>query len=72
MPHLEQLSVPDPSYALRDLVEKRRDVLRAARSLPVGPERNQLRQIALSLRALCSDGKWLLAHTLEGSLISLR
>jgi hypothetical protein len=54
-------------YSIADLVEKRRDVLRFARSLPRGPRRNQLRQTAASLRELFRDAGWLDAHTLVGS-----
>jgi hypothetical protein len=32
-----------------------------------GPERNQHRQVALSLRALFKNQKWLDAHSLNGS-----
>jgi len=66
MPHLDGLATFDSRYRLRDLIEKRGDVLRRARSLPAGSERNQLRQIAVSLRALCKNGKWLQANTVEG------
>jgi hypothetical protein len=58
---------PDPGprrYGIAHLVEKRRDILRFARSLPPGPRRNQLRQAAASLRALAGDAGWLDAHTL--------
>jgi hypothetical protein len=54
-------------YSIAHLVEKRRDILRFARSLPPGPRRNQLRQTAASLRALFRDAGWLDAHTLVGS-----
>jgi hypothetical protein len=53
-------------FRLKDLLEKRRDILRAARVLPVGAERNQLRQIVMSLRALCRNPKWLQANTADG------
>src|ERR1700730_7006909 len=45
----------DPRFRIEDLVEKRRDVLRYARSLPRGPRRNQLRQTAASLRTLFNN-----------------
>ncbi|WP_160300628.1 hypothetical protein [Bradyrhizobium japonicum] len=45
----------------------RRDMLRYARSFPPGAERNQRRQIALSLRALFKNKEWLNAHTWEGA-----
>ncbi len=56
----------DPRYRLANLVEKRRDVLRLARSLPRGPKRNQLRQTAASLRTLLRNKGWLDAHTSDG------
>ena len=48
-----------PAYTIANLVEKRRDVLRFARSLPLGPRRNQLRQTAASLRTLFNNNGWL-------------
>ena len=52
---------------MTELIEHRRNILRYARAFPPGPERNQHRQIALSLRALFKNKKWLDAHTVEGS-----
>jgi hypothetical protein len=46
-------------YELVDIVLMRRTALRTARSLPVGPERNQKRQIAASLGALLKNDAWL-------------
>jgi hypothetical protein len=43
----------------------RRIVLRYARTFPPGGERNQHRQIALSLRALFRNKTWLESHTLD-------
>jgi hypothetical protein len=51
-----------PIY-IANLVEKRRDLLRFARSLPRGPRRNQLRQSAESLHGLFKNKKWLDANT---------
>ena len=63
MPSVARALVLDqPLYRQAELVEHRRNILRYARSFPPGPERNQQRQIALSLRALFRDGKWLRAH----------
>jgi hypothetical protein len=45
----------------------RRNILRYARSFPPGPERNQHRQIALSLRALFKKEDWLEARVLNDS-----
>jgi hypothetical protein len=53
-----------PRYGIAHVIEKRRDILRFARSLPSGPRRNQLRQAAASLRVLARDAGWLDAHTL--------
>jgi hypothetical protein len=55
------------SYDPADLVRMRRDNLQYARSLPLGPERNQHRQIAASLRSLLNDADWLDAHTFKKS-----
>jgi hypothetical protein len=55
-----QLDPPLPTMA--ELVEHRRNILRYARSFPPGPERNQHRQIALSLRTLFRNSEWLNAH----------
>jgi hypothetical protein len=56
-----------PLYSKAELIEHRRNILRYARAFPPGPERNQHRQIALSLRALFKNRKWLDAHTLSDS-----
>jgi hypothetical protein len=47
-------------------IEMRRNVLRYARTFPPGAERNQHRQIALSLRRLFRNRTWLESHTLDG------
>jgi hypothetical protein len=62
-----ELPLQTPLYSRAELVEHRRNILRYARSFPPGPERNQHRQIALSLRALFRSKKWLDTHTVEGS-----
>jgi len=49
-------------YSLEELAEQRRSALWSARNAPKGSERNQYRQIALSLRALLRNKKWLLSH----------
>jgi hypothetical protein len=54
-------------YTKAEIVEFRRNILRYARKFPPGPERNQHRQIALSLRTLFKNKDWLDAHTFEGS-----
>jgi hypothetical protein len=53
-------------YSLDELTEVRRNTLRYARTFPPGNERNQHRQLAVSLRTLFKDEKWLRTHTLEG------
>jgi len=57
-----------PLYSKAELVEFRRQILLYARTFPPGFERNKHRQIALSLRRLFHNSKWLDAHTLEGSI----
>jgi hypothetical protein len=47
-------------------IEMRRNVLRYARTFRPGAERNQHRQIALSLRRLFRNKTWLESHTLDG------
>jgi hypothetical protein len=47
-------------------IETRRNMLRYARTFPPGAERNHHRQIALSLRRLFRNRKWLNDHTLDG------
>jgi hypothetical protein len=55
------------AHTMSELIELRRQMLRFARSLPRGPERNNRRQIASSLRSLFRNKAWLNAHTVEGS-----
>jgi hypothetical protein len=55
-----------PLYCLDDLTEKRRNILRYARAFPPGPERNQHRQIAVSLRVLFRNKQWLANNTNQG------
>lgn len=63
MPYLKRLPLDHEIYTYAELVGKRRDVLRDARNCPPGCERNQLRQIALSLAALARNTEWLRVHT---------
>jgi len=60
-----KLVIDHPLFSHAELVEYRRNILRYARSFPPGPERNQHRQIALSLRALFRKKEWLEAHVLK-------
>jgi hypothetical protein len=55
-----------PLYCLDEMVEKRRNILRYARSFPPGAERNQHRQIAVSLGALLKNKNWLATNTNQG------
>jgi hypothetical protein len=55
-----------PLFCLEDLIEKRRSVLRYARTFPPGAERNQHRQVAVSLRALFRNKNWLATNTNQG------
>ncbi len=67
MPSLARAEEFDrPLYSQAELIEYRRNIQRYARAFPPGPERNQHRQVALSLRALFKNRKWLDAHTVEG------
>jgi hypothetical protein len=60
----------DPFYSPSELQEYRRDAIRGARAMRPGCERNQLRQIAMSLKALSQIGDWLKIHDGETSLTS--
>jgi hypothetical protein len=62
------LALDHPLYSKAELVEYRRNILRYARSFPPGHERNQHRQVALSLGALFQNLEWLEAHLLKDSL----
>ena len=66
MPSVVRMLAPElPLYTRAELIEHRRNILRYARSFPPGPERNQHRQVALSLRALFKNGEWLRGHVLR-------
>ncbi len=54
-------------YTLDELTELRRNTLRYARSFPPGDERNQHRQLAVSLRTLFKGEKWLRDHVRNDS-----
>jgi len=61
------IAIPNhPPYCLEDLIEKRRSVLRYARTFPPGAERNQHRQVVVSLRALFRNKNWLATNTNQG------
>jgi hypothetical protein len=59
------LAPEPPLYSRSELVEHRRNILRYARSFPPGPERNQHRQVARSLRTLFRNRRWLEANVLK-------
>jgi hypothetical protein len=62
MPFLNRLPDFGERLTVDDLVEKRRKLLRVARSLTPGTHRNQLRQISLSLKSLLKNKAWCRAH----------
>jgi hypothetical protein len=68
MPSADHRAKPetDTRREMAYFIEMRRNVLRYARTFPPGGERNQHRQIALSLRSLSRNKKWLESHTLDG------
>jgi hypothetical protein len=60
------LATPDyPLYCLDEFIEKRRSILRYARTFPPGAERNQHRQIAVSPRVLFRNKIWLATNTIR-------
>src|ERR1700730_7025974 len=67
MPRTNRKPAFERLYSVAELVELRRQMLRFSRSVPPGPERNQHRQIATSLRWLFKNKAWLDSHTVEGS-----
>ena len=54
-------------YSLDELTELRRNVLRYARTFPPGDERNQHLHVAVCLRALFKNEKWLRDHVRHDS-----
>jgi hypothetical protein len=54
-------------YAIDELLVMRRETLLDARTCPPGPQRNQHRQTALSLRSLFRNKHWLDTYTIEGA-----
>ena len=53
-------------YTFAELIEMRRQILRYACSMPPGPDRNQHRQVAVSLRRLFRNENWRDSHIVEG------
>lgn len=68
MPSLNRMPEPesDTRREMAYFIDMRRNVLRYARTFRPGAERNQHRQIALSLRRLFRNKTWLESHTLDG------
>jgi hypothetical protein len=50
-------------YTMAELINLRRQMLRFARLLPIGAERNRRRRTAMSLRKLFENKAWLADHT---------
>ena len=69
MPSVQRLPVFEPRRGIEEFIQLRREMLRYARTFPPGAERNQRRQIALSLRGLFKNRSWLEAHTWEGAAL---
>ncbi|MDB5654637.1 MAG: hypothetical protein JWQ94_2250 [Tardiphaga sp.] len=65
MSSIERLTAKRRLYTDQELYDLRCSMLRFARSFPPGSERNQHRQIALSLRALFRNAKWLRDHSVS-------
>ncbi len=69
MASVQRLPAFEPRRSIEEFVELRREMLRYARTFPPGAERNQRRQIALSLRGLFRNKAWLDSHTWEGAAL---
>jgi hypothetical protein len=67
MPQADQEIASPRLYTMPELIEMRRRVLRFARSLQPGPERNNRRKIASSLRSLFRNTNWLDTHNDEAA-----
>jgi hypothetical protein len=67
----DSMTTVDPGverlYSLDELRGLRRSLLRYARSFPPGDERNQHRQVAVRVRALFKNEKWLRGHVRNDS-----
>jgi hypothetical protein len=68
----KRLAILHLQYKISALLERRRDVVRHARSLPKGAERNQFRKIASSIRSICRDSERLNATIIGVPLTSTR
>ncbi len=67
MPSVQRLPAFEQRRSIEEFIQLRREMVRYARTFPPGPERNQRRQTALSLRGLFKNRAWLDAHTWEGA-----
>jgi hypothetical protein len=67
MPSVQRLPAFERRRSIEEFIQLRREMLRYARTFPPGAERNQRREIALSLRGLFKNRNWLEAHTWEGA-----
>jgi hypothetical protein len=73
MPSVSREQPLEPTlYTTAELIEHRRELLRHARSFPLGPERNHHLQIALLFRALFKNRAWLDAHTADDAVRRVR
>jgi hypothetical protein len=55
MPSTQRQPVETRRYTPAELYELRREIIKHARSIPPGPDRNEHRQIASSVRSLLKD-----------------
>jgi hypothetical protein len=69
MPSVQRLPALEPRRSIEEFIQVRREMLRYARSFPPGADRNQRRQIAMSLRGLFKNKNWLDARTWEGAAL---
>lgn len=64
----ENTTTSERLFSHEELIDLRRNTLLYARTFPIGAERNQHRQIALSLRALFRNKQWLATHATDQPL----
>jgi hypothetical protein len=63
----DSMTTVDRLYSRDELLQPRRHVLRYVRTFPPGRARNQHRHVAVSLRLLFKDEKWLRDHVRNDS-----
>jgi hypothetical protein len=66
MPSTNRLLVEERRYTMVELYELRRVIIKYSRSIPPGPDRNEHRQVAASMRSLTRDRDWLAIHSVDG------